>query len=117
MPALLPILLAGSHLLLVADKVPVLNIEPSCRAAAAAAVTGGRNEDACRRDENAARAKLEQDWGQYTAAQHSQCVSLSTLGGSPSYVELLTCLEMTKPGTNAPPDGGLGGMKKGRIER
>jgi hypothetical protein len=95
------VLLAGSHIVLAADRVPDLNIEPSCHAAAAA-VIGNRNEAACKRDENDARGKLDQEWGQFTAAQHTHCVNLSTLGGSPSYVELLTCLEMAKAAASHP---------------
>jgi hypothetical protein len=96
MPGLLPIILAGSYIVLAADRVPELNIEPSCRAAANAAVAVNRNEDSCKRDEQDARGTLEQEWGQFTQAQRTQCVNLSSLGGSPSYVELLTCLELSK---------------------
>ncbi|HEX3710893.1 MAG TPA: hypothetical protein VHV56_13530 [Pseudolabrys sp.] len=95
MPALWMVILASSHIVLVADHVPVLNIDPSCHAAAAT-IIANRNEDSCKRDEHDARAKLEQEWGQFTPAERTHCVSLSTLGGSPSYVELLTCLEMAK---------------------
>jgi hypothetical protein len=108
MPALLPILLAGAHLLLVADRVPDFKVETSCRAAVSAAVAN-RAESACEHDERAARAKLENDWSQFTPAQRAHCVRLSRLGGLPSYVELLTCLEISKeagklPGTG-PADG------------
>ena len=99
MPGLLTIILASSltssNVVLVADHVPDLDISPSCHAAAAA-VIGNRNEESCKRDENDARGKLEQEWGQFSAAQQTHCVKLSTLGGPPSYVELLTCLEMAK---------------------
>jgi hypothetical protein len=102
------VFLASSHIVLVADRVPEMNIEPSCHAAAAA-VIGNRNEDACKRDEHDARGKLEQEWGQFKAADRTHCVNLATLGGSPSYVELLTCLEMAKaveklPETKKQPD-------------
>jgi hypothetical protein len=113
MPALLPILLASSHIWLAAERVPVLDIEPSCRAAASAAISGGRNEDACKKDEQAARTKLEQNWNQFTPTQQAHCVRLSTLGGSPSYVELLTCLEIDKAASGLK-DGNLG---RERIER
>lgn len=102
MPGLLPIILAGSHILLAADRVPVLNIEPSCRAAAT--VADNRDATVCQRDEQAARGKLEQEWGQFDAAQQSHCVRLSSLGGSPSYVELLTCLELSKQAGSLPDD-------------
>jgi hypothetical protein len=105
MPGLLTIVLASSltssQILLVADRVPDLNIEPSCHAAAAA-VIGNRNEETCKRDENDARGKLEQEWGQFSAVQQTHCVNLSTLGGPPSYVELLTCLEMAKAASARP---------------
>ncbi len=108
MPGLLPIVLIGSHLLLVADRVPELNIEPSCRAAGAATVQG-RDENACKRDEQTARGTLEQNWGQFTQLQRAECVRLSSLGGSPSYVELLTCLEMAKQASALPPESTLSG--------
>ena len=94
MPALLPIILTGSYLVLAADQIPQLNFEPSCRAAAA--TSQDRNADACKRDEMTARDKLKQDWTKYTSGQRTRCVALSRLGGFPSYVELLTCLEMAK---------------------
>jgi hypothetical protein len=117
MPGLLPIILATTHLMLVADAVPQLNIEPSCRAAGSAAVAASadRNESACMRDEQAARGTLEKEWPQYTTTQRSQCVQLSTLGGSPSYVELLTCLELGKQSTSLPAEDRLDGG--GQIER
>jgi len=34
--------------------------------------------------------------------QRTRCVSLTGLGGSPSYVELLTCLEMAKAANDLP---------------
>ncbi len=104
MPALLPVIVAGSFLVLAADRMPELNIEPSCRAAANAAAVLARNEDTCKRDENDARGKLQQDWGTFNAGQKNHCVTLSRLGGAQSYVELLTCLEMAKAADNLPKD-------------
>ena len=114
MPALLPILLATSHIVLVADTVPKLNYEPSCRAAVATAAIGSRDESACNRDEETARTKLDQVWTQYTPLQRTHCVQLTTLGGSPSYVELLTCLEMAKDASTMPDEMPI---KGGQIER
>jgi hypothetical protein len=60
---------------------------------------------ATRRHEQDARSKLEQDWSQYSAAQRNHCDGLVTdLGGAPSYVELLTCLEMAKQAKELPED-------------
>jgi hypothetical protein len=106
MPAILPVILTASHLLLVSD-VPKLNIEPSCRAAAEAAVGQNRDTNACLRDENQARDKLQEEWNQYSRNQQARCLRLSTLGGLPSYVELLTCLQMAKAAKKEPDDKGL----------
>jgi hypothetical protein len=61
MPALLPIMLAGKHLVLAANQVPQFDIDPSCHAAAMAAITVKRNEIVCKPDERVARGKLEQE--------------------------------------------------------
>jgi hypothetical protein len=94
MPALLPVLLLSSQIVLAADPVPKFDTGPSCRSAGAAAVMATRNTAACEGDENNARATLEKEWSQFTPSDQARCVRLVTLGGGPSYVELLTCLEM-----------------------
>ena len=104
MPGLMPMLLATSHLMLAADRVPQFNVDPSCRAATTASVMDNRDESSCKRDEEAARAQLDQDWAQYSPAQKTECVRLSTVGGPASYVELITCLEMSKAASSLPAD-------------
>jgi hypothetical protein len=99
---LLQIIATGAQLVLVADKIPELKYEKSCRAAMQAAAMPNRNEDACLQDERAARQKLTEEWSQFTPAQRAHCVQLSNTGGSPSYVELLTCVEMSKAAANLP---------------
>jgi hypothetical protein len=110
MPALLPIILTASHLVLAADRMPEFNIDPTCRAAATAAISPNRNADSCKRDELTARDKLNQEWGQFTSAQQARCVSLSGQGGAPSYVELLTCLELAKESQSLPPGDRMTGQ-------
>jgi hypothetical protein len=56
----------------------------------------GRDAPACRRDEQDARDKLKDDWSQYSGEDRSRCADFVRVGGPPSYVELLTCLEMAK---------------------
>jgi len=94
--ALLPVLLLSSQIVLAADPVPKFDTGPSCRSAGAAAVMATRDTAACERDENNARATLEKEWSQFTPSDQARCVRLVTLGGGPSYAELLTCLEMAK---------------------
>lgn len=107
--ALLPGLLLGFSLMPLpmaraADTVPAFDVIPSCKAATQASVVANRDESACKRDEDTAKSKLEQDWSQFTPAQKNHCVQLSTLGGPASYVELATCLELSKAAKDLPRD-------------
>lgn len=102
MSVLLQVIAVGAQLTLVADKVPELKYEASCRAAVQAANTPGRDEGACVNDEKTAKENLQQHWGEFTAAQKSHCMALLKAGGMPSYVELLTCAEMGKAAANLP---------------
>jgi hypothetical protein len=88
--------LAGTLLLTVADKVPALDVESSCRAAAK---MGDRlSLDAtlrqCLADEKSARDELEKQWTQFPVALRQRCVTTTETGGDPSYVEVLVCLQM-----------------------
>ena len=57
--------------------------------------------------------KIEQEWRQFTAQQQGHCVRLSALGGSPSYIELLTCLELDSAAKKLPDERQMGA----RIEQ
>jgi len=103
MPMPWTILLVSSHLVLAADNIPEFDIGPSCQAAAAAAVSKNRNAETCRADEDHARDTLRQQWANFDAEQKRHCVDLSHSGGSPSYVELLTCLELAQQAAKLPP--------------
>jgi len=108
MPALLPIILTASHIVLAADAPPKFDVERTCRPAAVASVLPGRDVSACQRDENDARSKLDQQWTQFSAAQRNQCAGFAGLDRAPSYVELLTCLEMAKQSTELPAESKAG---------
>jgi|HubBroStandDraft_6_1064221.scaffolds.fasta_scaffold639121_1 hypothetical protein len=114
---LAPLFIASQLLITVADPVPQLNVRTSCSAANRG---GGPTQDMdnCLQEEQQARAQLVKEWGQYAAADRSGCVQLSTMGGSPSYVELLTCLEMAKAAKESPPPSGgvaVGGKRSRRT--
>lgn len=95
-PALLAIILTTSQIALAADSVPKFDVERTCRPVATMGGLPGRNAPACRRDEQDARNKLKDDWSQYSGEDRSRCAGFVRVGGPPSYVELLTCLEMAK---------------------
>ena len=78
-----------------ADDPPILNMSPSCDAAGAA-ISIGRDKQACLYEEGKAQDLLTKNWSQYRPADKTQCVGMVSKGGPPSYVELLSCLEMMK---------------------
>jgi hypothetical protein len=111
MPALLPMLALSTQLVMVADKVPEFDPGPGCRAAVSAATMPQRNENACLADEKAAKTKLQQEWANFTPEQQRHCTRLSTTGGPASYVELLTCAEMSQAAAALPDHGRTTGGK------
>jgi hypothetical protein len=108
MPALLPIILTASHVVLAADGVPKFDVVWTCRPASSAAILPGRDSAACQKDENDALTKLGQDWTNYSATQRASCTNFVGLDRAPSYVELLTCLEMAKQAKELPQESKTG---------
>jgi hypothetical protein len=86
----------GLHGVAFAESPPNLNVGASCNAAARGAVTAGRDKEACLGDERAAKDALTNGWDNYDRAARAQCVGMNTTGGPPSYVELLSCLEVMR---------------------
>jgi hypothetical protein len=99
LPAMMPFaaLALGSSLIAVAsDGVPTLKVETSCRAAGIEGMATGRTTDSCLNDEKAAREDLVKTWSSFSTNDKGHCQSLVSTGGGPSYVELLSCLEMSR---------------------
>ena len=86
----------GTHLVMVADRVPKLNVQPSCKTAGVEGMALGRTTQSCLNDEKGAHDQLAKDWATFSAADKSHCLAMVSTGGSPSYVELLSCLEMSR---------------------
>ncbi|MHC2018142.1 hypothetical protein [Methylobacterium sp. CM6247] len=77
-----------------AGELPRYNVEATCRAAPSLEV-GDRNTDqTCVRDETQARTQLGQQWAGFDEKRRDQCIQEESIGGTPSYVDLLTCLQM-----------------------
>ncbi len=81
----------------VSDTVPSFSIVRECRFEGELTVAFDR----CSKDETEARQRLEGEWAQFVAADKSTCIVESTVGGFASYVDLLTCLEMSNDVRNA----------------
>jgi hypothetical protein len=93
MLAHLPIvILASFPLTTVADGVPKFDIARECRA------EGGTKAilERCATDEAQARDQLQPQWLQFNFHDKTGCLAETNADGTPSYVELLTCLEMAR---------------------
>ena len=76
-----------------ADRIPAFDIVHNCTAEVASA---GIEEVAdCTKDETDARNELDKRWPQFGASDKQACVGESSIAAGQSYVELLTCLEMS----------------------
>jgi hypothetical protein len=79
-----------------ADNPPKLDVTITCNAAAQFALEGGRDKENCLDDERTAKSTIGQGWSKYNANNKIQCVGTVKTGGPPSYVELLSCLEIMR---------------------
>lgn len=84
----------GAQAAVAADNAPVLNVEPSCRAVATRAFGAPTTVDRCLEQEASARRDLVTRWPTANVADRERCVKETTIGGIPSYVELLECIAM-----------------------
>jgi hypothetical protein len=81
--------------LIAVDSVPNLNVEPSCRHVVARA-SPIRTMEACLHDEEQAPDQLRREWARFTATEKSECVEVAKLAEEPSYVALVSCLELRR---------------------
>lgn len=77
-----------------ADSVPKYDMARTCRLdhAAASGLAVSESIKNCVGDEKRALGQLRKQWSKFAAAKRSGCVSQNPIGGTPSYVGLLTCL-------------------------
>lgn len=108
---MIAVILLGSQLFIgsqgfatVADRVPDLDTNPACNGVEEMGAGTGRDKQSCMREENAAREQLGREWSAYSAEDRVHCTRSTAMGGVPSYVELQTCLEMTKAARELPKD-------------
>lgn len=89
---LLPALLAATAVQ--AEEVPRFSIKAMCGEAPSLGQSAQTTDQGCTHDETLARTQLEQQWSGFTAQRRESCVREVSIGGPPSYVALLTCLQM-----------------------
>jgi hypothetical protein len=88
------------------DAVPVFDVARSCEEARAFI---GNDQNlaykGCMKDENDAHAELARKWAHFKPSDRKDCVAQGK-APSPSYVEILTCLEMSEEAADLyKPDG------------
>lgn len=99
MPFSIAMIVVSSQLVVpVADRVPVFDIGRSCRLdlAAAAGISVDQSSKACVSDEKRARQQLGSQWSKFSASSKAECIPQEQIGGTPSYVSLITCLQLGK---------------------
>jgi hypothetical protein len=88
--------LATQLVITVADTVPTLDVRPSCEAAAKADPMIRKDVQSCLDSEQRARDELVKQWSGFATADRARCLDEVKIGGSPSYAEFVTCLEMAR---------------------
>jgi hypothetical protein len=78
-----------------ASVVPTFDTRPTC-ADAAAEISVTRTVERCQESEQQARDSLASQWSSFSRADEASCATETQIGGFPSYVQLLTCLEMAR---------------------
>jgi hypothetical protein len=80
----------------VADGVPNFDIVRSCKldVAATAGLSDDQSIKSCVNDERRAKRQLASQWSKFPAPSRVSCGSQESVGGTPSYVSLLTCLQI-----------------------
>lgn len=89
------LMLGGALNVAIADPVPTLDTRPSC-ADAASEISVTRTIASCQQSEQQARNSLVSQWNNFPAADKRNCVAETRVGGFPSYVQVLVCLELAR---------------------
>ena len=110
----------GSQLVTpVSDRIPKLDVEATCKATVADDKAMGlvlaQSYEECMRDENEAQNQLAPVWLSSPSDTRRTCEQEATAGGSDSYVDLLTCIQMA--GWASPPAHPLRGASKNRNKK
>jgi hypothetical protein len=100
----------------IGDRVPIINVEKTCKDSVAAnkevgIAVAAQPLEKCLRDENDAKQQLNAIWSTYAAPVRERCEQQATLLGEGSYVDLLNCMQMTDPAKLTPTNDPRGASK------
>ena len=107
MPISFSMIVLGTQLVIpVADVVPKFDIARQCHLDSTQAfdLSIGQNETVkrCVADERQALSQLQTQWSQFREPDKAQCTAETNIGDTPSYVDLLTCLQLAKDARQLP---------------
>ncbi len=91
------IALSTQLVMTVADGVPKFDIARGCRVDSTQAfdLSVGLNE-------TVKRCVADEQWSQFREPDKTQCTGEANIGGTPSYVDLLTCLQLANDARQLP---------------
>jgi hypothetical protein len=78
-----------------ADPVPKFDIAANCKAEVAGGAEILETLESCINDERQAKDQLALQWARFSKADKTACIHEASIDGTPSYVELQTCLEIS----------------------
>jgi uncharacterized protein YecT (DUF1311 family) len=107
MPISFSMIVLGTQLVMtVADGVPKFDMARQCRLDSTQAfdLSAGLDETVkrCVADEQGALTQLQTQWSQFRESDKAQCTVETNIGGTSSYVDLLTCLQLAKEAGQLP---------------
>lgn len=79
-----------------AQEPPRFNVEATCREAQPLTPQDTNPYESCMRDETAAERQLREIWSSSAPGQRDICGQEAQIGGTPSYVDMLTCLQIAQ---------------------
>jgi hypothetical protein len=84
-----------------ASPPPTFDAQAICRRQQVLLDSPKTHYQGCLRDESDARNEMIKSWSTFKPGAQTMCAQETKLGGRPSYVELLTCLELDQQGAAA----------------
>jgi hypothetical protein len=87
----------------IAQQLPRFDIQATCRGAQGLTKEDSNPVQGCVQDETNAQHQLQTIWSNTAAANRKTCAEEAQIGGSPSYVDMLTCIQMREGTLSATP--------------
>jgi hypothetical protein len=111
-PSILGIALGTQLVLQASDRLPNFNMERTCKVLKEQGANSDQSYKECLSSEKLAQQQLGPMWSSYSAAIRARCTSDTISLGMNSFLDLLTCLQMTDSvGPNASSSKPLTGPK------